>query len=136
MTAKRIAKGAVAKKAKKTPSSDWRSKTMSRIQVWIKQVDPEILEDVKWKTPSNPAGALVWYRDGMICTGEICKAHLRLAFAKGPALKELDPKGLINTYRAVVIHEEDKINEAAFKNLIRAAVKLNIKAKGVSKSRA
>ena len=118
------------KKAKKADATDWRAKTMSRIRRLIKQADPEVDEEVKWKTPSNPAGALVWFHDGMICTGETFKNHLRLAFAKGPALKEQDPKGLINTYRAIVIHEGGKIDEAAFKDLIRAAVALNRQGKG------
>lgn len=104
---------------------DWRGEVMMQVRTLIKQADSEIIEDVKWKTPSNPDGVLVWYRDGMITTGEIYKKHIRLAFAKGPALKEYDPKGLINTYRAIIIHEEDKIDKEAFKALIRAAVELN-----------
>lgn len=104
---------------------DWRGDVMTQIRTLIKQADPEIVEDVKWKTPSNPNGVLVWYKEGMITTGEIYKKHIRLAFAKGPSLKKSDPKGLINTYRAIIIHEEDKIDEEAFKNLIRAAVELN-----------
>jgi hypothetical protein len=106
---------------------DWRGKVMSKIRLLIKQADPEVIEDVKWKKPTNPAGNLVWYHDGMICTGEIYKIHLRLGFAKGPELKNSDPKGLINSHRAVIIHEEDKIDETAFKDLIRAAVELNSK---------
>lgn len=105
--------------------SDWRTKTMSRIRKLIKQADPNIIEEVKYKTPSNPAGVFVWYRDGMISTGETYKKHLRLSFAKGPALKKKDTKGLINSYRAMLIHEEDKLNETAFKKLIRDAVALN-----------
>jgi len=112
--------------------SDWRGKRMSRIRELIKTADPEVIEDVKWKTPSNPDGVLVWYHDGMICTGETYKKHLRIAFAKGPALKEHDPKGLINTFRAIVIHEEDKFDEGAFKNLVKAAVMLNKKSKKAS----
>jgi hypothetical protein len=109
---------------KKTKNlADWRGKAMSRIRTLIKQADPEMVEEVKWRKPSNPAGIPVWYHDGMICTGETYKNHLRLTFAKGSSLK--NPKGLINSYRSMLIHEGDKINEAAFKNLIRAAVALN-----------
>ncbi len=112
-----------------TLPTDWRGKVMSRIRVLIKQADPEVVEDVKWKKPSNPAGVLVWYKEGMICTGEIYKKHLRFTFAKGPSLKDYDVKNLINMYRAIIIHEEDKIDETAFKDLIRAAVALNSKGK-------
>lgn len=98
---------------------------MSRIRALIKEADPEIVEEVKYITPSNPDGVFVWYHDGMISTGETYKQHLRLGFAKGPELKEFDPKGLINTYRAIVIHENDTLDEAAFKDLVRAAVMLN-----------
>ncbi len=103
--------------------ADWREKRLSRIRTLIKQADPKVVEEMKWKKPSNPAGIPVWYHDGMICTGETYKNHLRLTFSKGKELK--DPKGLL-TFRAMIIHEDDKINEAAFKDLIRAAVKLNL----------
>jgi hypothetical protein len=105
--------------------SDWRAKTMSHIRKIIRQADPKITEEVKYKTPSNPDGVFVWSRDGMISTGETYKKHLRLAFAKGPALKKKDPKGLINSYRAIIIHEGDKLHVAAFKKIIRDAVVLN-----------
>lgn len=98
---------------------------MSRIRTLIKQADPEAVEEVKYKTPSNPDGVFVWYDNGMICTGETYKKHLRLSFAQGPALKKNDPKGLINTYRAIIIREDDKLNEAAFKKLIRDAAAFN-----------
>jgi len=109
--------------------SDWRAKTMSRIAKLIKEADPKITKEVKYKTPSNPAGVYVWYRDGMITTGETYKKHLRIAFAQGPALKKKDAKGLINSHRAILIHEEDKLNETAFKKLIRDAVALNLEKK-------
>ena len=113
---------------KKTKNiDDWREKTLSRIRTLIKQADPKVVEEMKWKKPSNPAGIPVWYHDGIICTGETYKNHLRLTFAKGASLK--DPKGLFNAYRAIIIHEGDKINEAAFKNLVRAAVAFNQKRK-------
>ena len=106
---------------------DWRKATMSRISTLITEADSKIEKKIKYKTPSNPTGVFVWYRDGMIVTGETYKKHLRLSFAKGPDLE--DPKNLINTYRAMVIHEEDKLDERAFKNLIKAAVAENQKRK-------
>lgn len=111
--------------------SDWRTKTLAKIRKLIKQADSEAVEEVKYKVPSNPAGVPVWYHEGMICTGETYQKHLRISFAKGPLLK--DPKGLINSYRAIIIHEEDKLDEKAFKNLIREAVTLNLKKKTAKK---
>lgn len=108
---------------------DWRGKMISRIRELMKEADPEIIEEVKYKTASNPNGVLVWYCDGMISTGEVYKQHLRLGFSKGVILKENDPKGLFNAYRAILIHEEDKLDEAAFKEIVRAAVSLNKEAK-------
>lgn len=106
---------------------DWRGKVMAQIRELMKQADPEIVEEVKYKTATNPGGVLVWYRNGMISTGEIYKKHLRLTLTKGDRLKEHDPKGLINSYRAILIHEGDKIDETAFQDLIRVAVTLNSK---------
>jgi len=108
---------------------DWRGKTLSQIRALIKQADPEVVEEVKWRKTSNPAGVPVWSHNGIICTGETYKNHVRLTFAKGASLK--DPKGLFNAslegnaLRAIVIHEDDKLNEDALKALIRAAVSLN-----------
>ena len=102
---------------------------LSRLRTLIKQADPEVVEEVKWRKPSNPAGVPVWYHNGIICTGETYKNHMRLTFAKGASLK--DPKGLFNAslegnaLRAIVIHEGDEIDEKAFGALIRAAVSLN-----------
>ena len=116
---------------------DWRGKTLSQIRILIKQADPEVAEELKWRKPSNPAGVPVWYHDGIICTGETYMNHVRLTFAKGASLK--DPKGLFNSglegnvRRAIDIHEGDKVYEAALKDLIRAAVALNLK--GQSKPR-
>jgi hypothetical protein len=107
--------------------TDWRGEKLAHIRALIRQADPDVLEEVKWKKPSNPDGIPVWSHDGIICTGETYKSHLRLTFAKGASLK--DPKGLFNAYRSIVIHEEDKINEDAFKDLIRSAVALNSKDK-------
>jgi len=111
----------------------WRGKTLSQIRALIKQADPEVVEELKWRKPSNPAGVPVWYHDGIICTGETYINHVRLTFAKGASLK--DPKGLFNAglegnvRRAIDIHEGDKVDEAALKDLIRAAVALNLKGK-------
>ena len=112
--------------------SDWRGEKLALIRALIKEADADIIEEVKWKKPSNPDGIPVWSHDGIICLGETYKKHLRITFAKGPSLA--DPKGLFNAYRAIIIHEGDTIDEAAFKDLIRAAVKLNQKNKEQPKS--
>jgi len=102
---------------------DWRGKTLSHIRALIKQADPEVVEEWKWR------GVPVWSHDGIICTGETYKSIVKLTFAKGASLK--DPKGLFNsslegnTRRAIDIHEGEEIDEAAFKTLIRAAAALN-----------
>jgi hypothetical protein len=93
----------------------------------IQQADPDVTEEQKYKKATNPEGVPVWYHDGMICTGETYKQHLRLTFSKGAILKEHDPQGLLNAHAAMVVHEEDELDEAAFKKLIRAAVSLNQK---------
>ncbi len=109
--------------------ADWRGKMMSLIRKLMQQADPEITEEVKYKTASNPNGVLVWYKKGMISTGEVYKHHLRLSLAKGQWLKDQDPKGLINTYRAIIIKEGDDLDSDAFKDLIRAAVDMNANGK-------
>jgi hypothetical protein len=112
---------------------DWRGKTLSQSRALIKQADPEVVEELKWRKPSNPAGVPVWSHEGIICTGETYINHVRLTFAKGASLK--DPKGLFNAglegnvRRAIDIHEGDKVDEAALKDLIRAAVALNLQGK-------
>ncbi len=111
--------------------ADWRSEKLAQLRTLIMRADPDVIEEVKWKKPSNPDGIPVWSHDGMICTGETYKNHLRLTFSNGASIK--DPKGLFNTYRAIVIHEGDKINETAFKDIIRAAVELNHKNKNKPK---
>ena len=114
-------------------SKDWRSETLARVRKFIRQADPRVVEDVKWRKPSNPAGVPVWERGGLICTGETYKDKVKLTFAKGAALK--DPAGLFtsgldgNVRRAIDIHEGDKINEKALKALVREAVRLNASAK-------
>jgi hypothetical protein len=119
----------VKKKESTSHDGDWRRKTLSRLRALIKQADPEVIEEQKWKKPSNPAGVPVWSHDGIICTGETYKNHVRLTFAKGASLK--DPNGLFNAslegnaLRAIVIHDGDEIDEKAFRTLIQAAVTLN-----------
>ena len=103
--------------------TDWRGERLAQIRALIRQADPDVIEEVKWKKPSNPDGIPVWYHNGIVCTGETYKNHLRLTFAKGALLK--DPKGLFNASRAIIIHEGDKINGDSFKDLIRAAVEFN-----------
>lgn len=93
------------------------------------EANSEIVEEVKWRKPSNPDGNLVWSKNGIISTGEIYKQHLRLTLSKGVELKDYDPKGIINAHRAILIHENDKIDEEAFVKLIQEAVKLNSKNK-------
>jgi len=108
---------------------DWRGEMLSRLRALIKQADPKVVEEVKWRKPTNPAGVPVWSHDGIICTGETYKNHVRLTFAKGASLK--DPKGVFNASlegnatRAIIIHEGGKIDEKAFKAIVRAAVSLN-----------
>ncbi|HSW97375.1 MAG TPA: DUF1801 domain-containing protein [Candidatus Saccharimonadales bacterium] len=111
--------------------ADWRGERLAQLRALIKEADPNVVEEVKWKKPSNPDGIPVWSHEGMICTGETYKNHIRLTFAKGASLP--DPKELFNTYRSIVIHEGEKINEVAFKDLIRTAVELNHKDKNKPK---
>jgi hypothetical protein len=107
---------------------DWRGKTLSRLRALIKQADPEVIEEWKWRKASNP-GVPVWSHQGSICTGETYKSVVKLTFFKGASLK--DPSGLFNsslegnTRRAIDFREDDEIDEKAFVALIRAAVSLN-----------
>jgi hypothetical protein len=108
---------------------DWRGETLSRIRELIKQADPDVVEEVKWRKPSSPGGVPVWSHEGIICTGETYKSVVKMTFAKGASLK--DPSGLFNsslegnTRRAIDFHEGDKIDEKALKALVRSAVALN-----------
>jgi hypothetical protein len=108
---------------------DWRGEMLSRLRALIKQADPEVVEECKWKRPSNPWGTPVWSHDGIICTGETYKSVVKLTFAKGAFLD--DPSSLFNSSlegnlrRAIDFREGDKVNEKALKALIRAAVALN-----------
>ncbi len=109
--------------------ADWRGEMLSHLRALIQQADPEVVEECKWKKPSNPWGVPVWSHDGIICTGETYKAAVKLTFAKGAFLD--DPSGLFNSSlegnlrRAIDFREGDKVNEKALKTLIRAAVALN-----------
>ena len=106
---------------------DWRGKTLAHVRALIKKADPEVVEEWKWR------GIPVWYHDGLICTGETYKSAVKLTFSKGASLK--DPSGLFNAsltgnaWRAIDIHEGEKINETAFKALIRQVVALNSSAR-------
>jgi hypothetical protein len=110
-------------------SSDWREATLARVRKLIREVDPEVVEEVKWRKPSNPAGVPVWSHGGILCTGETYKDKVKLTFAQGASLP--DPAGLFNsslegnTRRAIDIHEGDRMDEPAFRALIVAAVALN-----------
>jgi hypothetical protein len=107
---------------------DWRGETLSRVRGLIKQADPDVVEEWKWRKPSHP-GVPVWSDQGPICTGETYKGKVKLTFFKGASLN--DPSGLFNsslegnTRRAIDFHEDDEIDEKAFVALIRAAVSLN-----------
>lgn len=112
--------------------ADWREHTLARVRTLIMQADPDMVEERKWRKPSNRmAGVPVWSHHGIVCTGETYKHAVKMTFAKGAALK--DPSGLFNSSlegsvrRAIDIHEHDRIDEGALKNLIRAAVALNKK---------
>ena len=108
---------------------DWRGETLARIRQLIQQADPGVVEEVKWRKPSNMSGVPVWSHAGMLCTGETYKQHVKLTFAKGAALP--DPKKLFNSSlegnarRAIDIHKDDKIDEKALKALVRSAAELN-----------
>jgi len=108
---------------------DWRGKTLAKVREIIHAADPDIVEEWKWVKPTSP-GTPVWSHGGIVCTGETYKNAVKMTFAKGAALK--DPSGLFNSSldgnvrRAIDIHEGDKVDEAALKGLIRAAVALNL----------
>jgi hypothetical protein len=117
---------------------DWRGTTLAKVRTIIHEADPEIVEEWKWAKPKSP-GTPVWSHGGIVCTGETYKSVVKMTFANGAALK--DPAGLFNSSlegnvrRAIDIHEGEKINEAALKDLIRAAVALNLKGKNKRKPR-
>jgi len=109
---------------------DWRGEMLVKARSLIKQADPGVVEEVKWRKPNNPSGVPTWSHDGIICTGETYKDKVKLTFARGASLE--DPSALFNssldgnTRRAIDIREGDKVEEAPFKALIRAAVDLNM----------
>lgn len=115
--------------AKLAGMGDWRGARLARMRALIRQADPEVVETVKWRKPTNPSGVPVWEHDGILCTGEAYKGYVKLTFAKGAKLA--DPAGLFNgskggnTMRAIDIREGDAIDEDAFKALVRAAVAHN-----------
>ncbi len=107
----------------------WRGKVLAQVRAIIKAADPDVVEDVKWRKPSNPHGVPVWEHDGIICTGETYKDYVKLTFAHGASIE--DASGLFNASlegnlrRAIDIREGDKVDEKALKALIRAAAALN-----------
>jgi hypothetical protein len=119
--------------AKINELGDWRGKTLAKVRAIIHKADPEIVEEWKWM------GTPVWSHGGIVCTGETYKNVVKMTFAKGAALE--DPSGLFNSSldgnvrRAIDIHEGDKVDEAALKDLIRAAVALNLDLKAKAKSK-
>ena len=115
---------------RKPKAGDWREGTLDRIRSLILEADPEMIEERKWKKPSNGmTGVPVWSHDGIVCTGETYKNYVKVTFAKGAFVK--DPSGLFNSSlegnlrRAIDVHEGDKLDEKALKALIRAAVGVN-----------
>ena len=117
---------------------DWRGKMLAKVRTIIHQADPEILEEWKWAKPKSP-GTPVWSHGGIVCTGETYKSVVKMTFAKGAALP--DPSGLFNSSldgnvrRAIDIHEGDKVDETALKDLVRAAVARNLKGENKPKPR-
>jgi hypothetical protein len=110
-------------------SNDWRAETLEKVRGLIREADPNVVEERKWKKPSNPAGVPTWSDNGIICTGETYKDKVKLTFARGAALE--DPSGLFNssldggTRRAIDIREGETIDASAFKALVKAAVAAN-----------
>ena len=115
--------------AKIAALNDWRGATLSRLRALIREADGDVIEELKWRKPSNPSGVHVWSDHGMICTGETYRDKVKLTFARGASLD--DPSHLFNasldggTRRAIDFREGDEVDEAAFKMLVRAAVDLN-----------
>ena len=109
--------------------SDWRGAMLAKLRRLIREADPEMVETVKWRKPSNPSGVPVWEHDGIVCTGETYKDKVKLTFAKGASLD--DRERLFNasldagTRRAIDLREGDEIDESAFKTLVREAVAAN-----------
>jgi hypothetical protein len=135
----KISKGSPVSELDDTPSrlidakirelGDWRGEMLARLRALIREADPDIVEEVKWRKPSNPTGVPVWEHDGILCTGETYRDKVKLTFAKGASLP--DPSGLFNSSldgnarRAIDMHEGDEIDGEALKALVRTAVALN-----------
>jgi len=122
--------GSQAIDAKIAALGDWRGAALAKVRRLIREADPVVTEDVKWRKPSNPAGVPVWECGGIICTGETYADKVKLTFARGASLD--DPSMLFNssleggTRRAIDIREGDEIDEAAFKALVRKAIAVNV----------
>jgi hypothetical protein len=120
--------------AKLAGLGDWRGEALSRMRGLIREADPEVVETVKWRKPSNPGGVPVWEHAGILCTGEVYKSYVKLTFARGASLD--DPAGLFNagfgggTRRAIDIREGETVDAEAFRALVREAVALNVGSKG------
>jgi len=116
--------------AKIAALTDWRGPTLARLRALIREADPDVVEEVKWRKPSNPSSVPVWSHDGIVCTGETYKDKVKLTFAKGASLD--DPSGLFNasldggTRRAIDLFEGDEVEAGAFGALVKAAVSVNI----------
>ena len=116
--------------AKLATMGDWRGAALARVRRLIREADPDVVEELKWRKPSNPGGVPTWSHAGIVCTGETYKDKVKLTFAQGAALD--DPSGLFNasldagTRRAIDIREGDEIDGAAFRALIRGAVAVNL----------
>ena len=119
--------------AKIASLADWRGAVLVRVQRLIREADPDVVEEVKWRKPSNPGGVPTWSHAGIICTGETYRDKVKLTFAKGASLE--DPAGLFNasldagTRRAIDIREGDEIDASAFKALVGEAVAVNLAGK-------
>ena len=122
-----------------TEPHDWRAQLLQQVRQLIQEADPDVLEEAKWVKASNPAGVPTWQHDGIICTGELYKAKVKLTFAQGASLP--DPAGLFNasldagTRRAIDLVEGDTLDEDAFIDLVRAAVEHNTAATAAKASK-
>ena len=113
--------------------ADWQEETLEEVRRLVREADPEAVEEIKWRKPTNPDGVPVWSHDGILCTGETYKDKVKVTFARGASLK--DPARLFNasldagTRRAIDLHEGDTLDAKAFKDLVRAAAALNAAAR-------
>ena len=116
--------------AKIASLNDWRGASLARMRRLIREADPDVVEQVQWRKPSNPSGVPTWSHAGLICTGEVYKDKVKLTFARGAALE--DPKGLFNTgfgggtRRAIDLHEGEEVDAPVFKALIGEAIAANL----------